>query len=249
MKEVFELVDQLQKHGYNVWFDEGIDPGTEWDEMIARHIQECSYFIGYITENYIDSQNCRDELNFARDLDKDRLMIYGEEVELPAGMQMRMNRLQAIFKYRYAYPEDFYEKLFNAYGIQTCKRKEPEIDTEEKTIPVINDDFDWSEVPTIVNKPQKITSEESAEKKINNIISEVIAANAQDVIETGDGKEAIVSEKKEKKQLSTADINSDLQENTGDPDAFDRESKIGIAVAAIAIALSLMLPYYFWMWY
>ena len=120
-KEVLEVIERLQADGYNVWFDEGITPGSEWDENIAHHIDKCSYFIGYITNNYINSQNCRDELNYARDLNKERLLIYGEEVELPKGMQMRMNRLQAIYRDKYPDPEDFFEKLMNANGIEKCK--------------------------------------------------------------------------------------------------------------------------------
>ncbi len=246
MKEVFELVDQLQKHGYNVWFDEGIDPGTEWDEMIARHIQECSYFIGYITKNYIDSQNCRDELNFARDLDKDRLMVYGEEVELPIGMQMRMNRLQAIFKYRYAYPEDFYEKLFNAYGIQTCKSKEPESDTEERTEPVADEDIDWSTEPTIINKPKQTIAEVPGETRLTNVLNEVIAAHAQDATETGDDKFVVTAG-----GIKTDDLTS-LKDESQDPGEITEEQKkidrtaIIFLVAAILGGILCVLSDAFW---
>ena len=41
------------------------------------------------------SDNCKDELNFARDLQKERLLVYLENVKLPLGMAMRLNRLQA----------------------------------------------------------------------------------------------------------------------------------------------------------
>jgi len=123
MREVLDMVEQFQLRGYNVWFDEGIDPGAEWDETIASHIEECTYFIAYISENYINSQNCRDELNFARDLDKDRLLVYESDIDLPSGMRMRMNRLQAIYKNKYPDPEDFYAKVFNAYGIEKCRNK------------------------------------------------------------------------------------------------------------------------------
>lgn len=120
---VLDIVEHLYNNGYNVWFDEGIDPGTEWDENIASHITGCSYFIGYITENYIESQNCRDEITFARDLNKDRLLIYGEDVELPQGMKMRLNRLQAIHRYKYANQDNFFAKLYQAHGIDTCRGK------------------------------------------------------------------------------------------------------------------------------
>lgn len=119
--EVLGFIETLQENGYNVWYDEGIDPGTEWDENIAKHIRECAYFISFITEDYIQSQNCKDELTYARDLNKERLLIYGEDVELPEGMKMRMNRLQAIFKFKYTKELDFYKKVFQAEGIDTCK--------------------------------------------------------------------------------------------------------------------------------
>ena len=118
--KVFPIINALMKQGYRVWYDQGIDPGTEWDENIANHIADCGYFVAFISNNYLGSSNCKDELNFARDLEKDRLIVYLEEVQLPAGMAMRINRLQSIFKYTYTNEADFYEKLFAANNIGVC---------------------------------------------------------------------------------------------------------------------------------
>lgn len=117
-EQVYRIMNYLKDAGYNVWYDGGIDPGTEWDENIAKHVKGCSYFIGFISKNYIASHNCKDELNFARDLDKERLLVYLEDVELPSGMAMRMNRIQAIFWNKYATEEEACEKLFSAKGIE-----------------------------------------------------------------------------------------------------------------------------------
>ena len=118
---VFPIISALVSNGYHVWFDEGIDPGSEWDENIASHIQSCGYFIAFISNNYIDSNNCKDELNYARDLEKERLIVYLEDVTLPSGMAMRMNRLQSIFKYTYSTEADFYSKLFSAQNINAFR--------------------------------------------------------------------------------------------------------------------------------
>ena len=75
-KLVHSILERLQSEGYRFWFDEGIDPGNEWDETIATYINNCDYFIAFISENYLASNNCKDELNFARDLDKKRFLIY-----------------------------------------------------------------------------------------------------------------------------------------------------------------------------
>lgn len=120
-KKAERVIATLQDAGYRVWYDEGIDPGTEWDDNIATHIEKCDYFIALISDAYIKSSNCKDELNFARDLEKKRLLVYLEDVELPAGMRMRLSRLQAIHMYRYDIYEEFLDKLFSADGIASFK--------------------------------------------------------------------------------------------------------------------------------
>lgn len=122
-EKVLEIMNRLKAEGFNVWYDGGIDPGTEWDENIAKHVRECEYFVAFISNGYIGSKNCKDELNFSRDLDKNQLLVYLEEVQLPDGMAMRMNRIQAIYwsKYSQENIEDAYEKLFNASGIEKTR--------------------------------------------------------------------------------------------------------------------------------
>lgn len=122
--EVLKIIEELKKRGYNVWYDDGIDPGTEWDEYIASHIENCAYFIAFISGEYLESENCKDELNYSRDLNKKRLLVYLENVKLPGGMAMRLNRLQAIHKYRYAEEKDFYDKLVTADGIEVAFESE-----------------------------------------------------------------------------------------------------------------------------
>lgn len=113
-EEAMEIISRLMENGFRVWYDEGIDPGSEWDENIADHINRCDTVLALMSANYLKSDNCKDELNFARDLNKDRLLVYLENIQLPPGMAMRLNRLQAIHKYTYGEGGDFYKKLFDA---------------------------------------------------------------------------------------------------------------------------------------
>ena len=114
------IIARLTEAGYRVWYDEGIDPGTEWDENIAAHVEGCSFFLALISRAYLASDNCKDELNYARDLNKQRVLVYLEQVELPGGMRMRLSRIQAVHKYGYQDESAFYEKLFSAQGIDAC---------------------------------------------------------------------------------------------------------------------------------
>ena len=124
MEKVFSIIRGFQKLGYRIWFDEGIDPGTEWDEYIAEHIDKSTYMLAFLSENYFGSSNCRDELAFARDMDKPLLLIYIAADELPPGMKLRLNRLQAIHWYSYDDKVLFYEKAASAAGLEECKEKE-----------------------------------------------------------------------------------------------------------------------------
>lgn len=119
--EVLNIISKLRQLEFRIWYDSGIDPGSEWDENIASHISGCTYFIAFISNEYLASSNCRDELNFARDKDKPLLLVYLEDTKLPEGMSMRLNRLQAIHKYACARELDFYQKIIEADGINVCR--------------------------------------------------------------------------------------------------------------------------------
>ena len=118
---ILPIVQRLQRDGYRVWFDDGIDPGSEWDENIAHRINNCSYLLAFLSEDYIKSQNCRDELSFARDKNKPRLLVYLDEVKLPDGMSMRLNRLQAVYWSKYRTEEAAMQKISEAKGIEVCR--------------------------------------------------------------------------------------------------------------------------------
>ena len=119
--KVYPVISRMQKDGYRIWYDEGIHAASQWDEFIARHISDCSYMLAFISPNYIESSNCKDEISFARDLNKKRLLIYLEQTKLPLGLSMRLKRLQAINKYECKTGSEFYEKLVSADGIEAAK--------------------------------------------------------------------------------------------------------------------------------
>lgn len=104
----YELIDR----GFRVWFDEGLTPAKEWDEVIAKRVEECSYFVALLSQNYLESENCRDELNYARDKNRPRMLIYLENVELPAGMAMRLLRNHALHKWEFESIPKLIDKAF-----------------------------------------------------------------------------------------------------------------------------------------
>lgn len=129
------IIRRLNQLHFRVWYDEGLIPGREWDESIAHIIMGCSYFVALVSSDYLASSNCRDELNYARDKDKPMLLIYLEDVALPAGMELRLGRQFAIHQSRYPNEPAFYTRFFDAEGIERCcSEVPPEIVARKKKL-------------------------------------------------------------------------------------------------------------------
>ena len=118
---VDKIINYLKLKGFRVWFDDDIIPASEWDEKIATQVMECSYFIALMSRKYLKSSNCKDELKYSRSLEKKQLIIYLEECKLPPGIEMRTNRMQSLFQYKYETFDAFTSKLEEADGIEICR--------------------------------------------------------------------------------------------------------------------------------
>ena len=86
------VIDTMQQAGYRVWYDEGITPGTQWDERIAVRVSSCNCVLAMLSQAYFDSENCVDELKYSRDLEKPLILMSLEDVSLMGGMALRVGR-------------------------------------------------------------------------------------------------------------------------------------------------------------
>ena len=94
---VLPLISRLQQEGYRVWYDEGIVPGSNWDEYISMHLDCSCNVLRFLSKAYVKSQNCRDELALTRKKGKPMNIIYIDDVQLSPGLRMRYGRIQALF--------------------------------------------------------------------------------------------------------------------------------------------------------
>ena len=80
---VKQLKRDLEANGYSVWLDlESIPSGSDWHGAIGTGLQECAAIIPIITQKYIGSRYCMNELYTA---DGDKKLIFPvmyEDVEL-----------------------------------------------------------------------------------------------------------------------------------------------------------------------
>ena len=128
-KRIMGILERLDFRGFRFWIDDGITPGMESDEIIAEHIENCDFFIACLSGKYLGFLDKVDELNYSRDVNKDYLLLYLENVSLPAGLDMRFMRARDIRAYGLS-DEEVYSQLLaidradRFYGIADIKLRQ-----------------------------------------------------------------------------------------------------------------------------
>lgn len=139
---VFAEISRFNNQGYHIWYDEGIAPGNEWEDEIAKRLEGCRLFVVFITKASSDSQNVRDEIYYALDDGKDMVVIYLEETTLSGGLRLRLGSKQAILKHKMSEDEYLYKytEAFSRYGfaMPVCYKNNEITDNYEPL--VIGDD-------------------------------------------------------------------------------------------------------------
>ncbi|MBR0352568.1 MAG: toll/interleukin-1 receptor domain-containing protein [Oscillospiraceae bacterium] len=123
--KVLPLLHMLKDAGFRFWYDEGIDPGTEWPESIATHLEKSKVCLSFISPEYVLSNNCRREVNFALSRNLDYLSVILEPTAMSAGMEMQISSYMSLLAYRYPSREEFFEKLCRVEILQKCRGESP----------------------------------------------------------------------------------------------------------------------------
>ncbi len=179
---IYPIIEVLQKE-YNVWFDEGIHYGNEWEEEIAEKLENCSLFIYMLTKESLESENCKDELHHARTLKKNFINVMTEkEIELPRWFKLRYSRFQMCNLFLFSSPESAIEDLKRkCEWLDSVKRTKIEIETNtgyEKAVASTKRKMDEkvrSEVEIKQNdKLKKKTTREVEERETHTNIGDII---------------------------------------------------------------------------
>lgn len=123
-ERVFQEITWLRDQGINIWYDEGIEAGREWRDEIASAIARASALIYFVTPDAAQSENCRNEVNFAADEQIPIVTIYLEKTELPGGLRLTLSNRQAILRYDLN-PDEYARKLFTF--LETHVRVAPDL--------------------------------------------------------------------------------------------------------------------------
>ena len=125
--KVMPVIRRWLEDGYRVWYDDGISPGTEWPEVIAQHLNDCELFVAFLSNSYMDSFNCKREIDFAVRKRKNFLTVFLEETELSLGVEMQISTVQSVDYYKTT-PEIFHEKFYQFDVVKNsgCRMVQPQ---------------------------------------------------------------------------------------------------------------------------
>ena len=72
---IWPVIEGLQARGVRVWYDEGIEWGSHWDTVIFEHLAGCACVIAFVTDSFLESENCMDEISYEYDDGRNILKI------------------------------------------------------------------------------------------------------------------------------------------------------------------------------
>lgn len=119
--DVMRVISDMHERGFNIWYDEGIEAGSVWTESIGSHLAGASLMIGFVSDSYMASDNCRREMNFAVQKKKRVINIFLSETALTPGMELQIGGIWALMKYTYPSEEYFFDKLYSSPALYAEK--------------------------------------------------------------------------------------------------------------------------------
>lgn len=114
--EVMEVISHLKELDLRIWYNDGNSSPDESDTRLSK----CNCFIAFMSEEYISSSRCRDELNKALNKSKSRILIYLKDFELPDGIKNSFSNIPSISKSKYGTTE-FYNEILKLCNIDKCR--------------------------------------------------------------------------------------------------------------------------------
>lgn len=128
---VLPIIDNLHDLGYRLWFDEGIEASAEWPEYIEKHMSDAAAVLAFVTDDFVESPNCRKEITFSLNEHKPLIYVTPETVELRRGLNLQLADQQCIDMSKMPM-QRFYQKLAEANVMESCRWKAAD-GTEIKT--------------------------------------------------------------------------------------------------------------------
>lgn len=118
---IYPLIQALQNSGLRIWYDEGLEVGSHWSETIANHLDRSHCVLCFLTKNFFESENCKDEMHFAKERGKGPLIVYLDSVKLPVEMQMSFGRFHALSMDKLSGMDNLIQEICRSDMLAACR--------------------------------------------------------------------------------------------------------------------------------
>lgn len=123
-RAVYRYITRLRDEGFRIWYDEGIDPGTDWSDEIGKALDNMTSFLVFVSPAMVNSNNVKKEIVYAQNRKKQMIAVHIVDTVLPPGLELQLSNIQALLVSRFNNKEKFFERLFAALPPETREAKE-----------------------------------------------------------------------------------------------------------------------------
>lgn len=157
---VYPIIKRFNDEGFNVWYDDGLQYGEDYDDLIDLKITESSLFVICITKRVIDGaydskEYMKKELAVAIDTETKILPIFLDDVSLEGKYRIHLKSLHSILRHKHENEDEFIEECVDAFvddfGFESNKSSEFENDDLKEDIDSIHSPLPDHETPPIEN--------------------------------------------------------------------------------------------------
>lgn len=105
-KQLDPILAMLQRNGCRIWYDEGINPGADWSNVLAEKIEKCAQFFLISSENSAESTEVQFEIDIARHCGKKIVTIRLDDATFPLLYEVRITKGHIVY-----YSSEEFEKI------------------------------------------------------------------------------------------------------------------------------------------
>ncbi len=95
-EKVFGIIKLIHERLFRIWYDEGIEVGANWPQMVAAKLLGSSVVLVFVSAAAAASQNCRREINYAVAQKKRMIAVYLDDSPVPEDIAMQLSVVDEV---------------------------------------------------------------------------------------------------------------------------------------------------------
>lgn len=114
---VLSVLHRLQEDRLRIWYDGGIQVGTEWPQVVASRLADSGTVVFFLSKSFFKSPNCVREAHYAVSQRKRMICVLLDDAEAPQDLQMQFSVAERLDGRR-EYGEALSRRLAELLGSQ-----------------------------------------------------------------------------------------------------------------------------------